>query len=380
MSSAAAADSRGGFALPAAIMALVLLSALVAGALFVSTEELRSGRSDTIEQRALAAAEAALDSAVLAWDRRRNTSDSVGARRTSATVAAAPNATVSVSIVRVDRRAVLVSATASAGGDGRAIPARHTVASSLRLVGPRVRVRAALITRGPVVIDGGSIDGGDSATVPDVTRVCPAGEPGAGIIVPDVASVVCAGCATDYSPSVTGSPAIDASGVVDASMPDLGDETRATLTSRATIDLAAGTFTPASSMTAGDCDRADRLNWGDPSGRTLCSEWYPIVHVRGDAVIAAGGVGQGILLVDGSLRVEGGARFVGIVVAGGAVIVDGVGAGIDGIVYALGTDASSASRVVNGAAIRYVSCAVQRAALGAARLVRTKGRSWVELR
>ena len=39
---------RAGFALPAAIIALVLLSALVAGALFVSTEELRSGRSDVV--------------------------------------------------------------------------------------------------------------------------------------------------------------------------------------------------------------------------------------------------------------------------------------------------------------------------------------------
>ena len=57
---------RGGFALPAAIMALVLLSALVAGALFVSTEELRAGRTDLADQRAMATAEWALERAIAA--------------------------------------------------------------------------------------------------------------------------------------------------------------------------------------------------------------------------------------------------------------------------------------------------------------------------
>ena len=371
--------ARTGFALPAAIMALVLLSALVAGALYVSTEELRSGRGDTQDQRALAAAEAALDSATLAWDPRRNTADSIGARREVTMGGAAPNATVSVLAVRVQRRAVLMAASASATGDGRAIPSRHTVAASLRLVGPRVAVRAALVTPGAVVIDGGTIDASDTATPPDGSRVCPVSQPAPAVVVPDVARVTCTGCAADLSPAVRGSPAVDASGAVDA-VPDLGDETLATLATRATIDLPAGTFAPTPSAAAGDCDRADRLNWGDPSGRTSCADWYPIIRVRGDAVIAAGGAGQGMLLVDGSLRVEAGARFVGVVIAGGAVTVDGPSAEVDGVVIALGADVTSPSRVVNGGAIRYASCAAWRATLGASRLVRTVGRSWVELR
>ena len=77
---------REGFALPAAIIAIVLLSALVAGALFVSTEELRSGRGDASDQRALTAAEWALDRAILAWDTQRNTAQALGS---SATLVAA---------------------------------------------------------------------------------------------------------------------------------------------------------------------------------------------------------------------------------------------------------------------------------------------------
>jgi hypothetical protein len=91
-------------------------------------------------------------------------------------------------------------------------------------------------------------------------------------------------------------------------------------------------------------------------------------------------VGQGVLLVDGSLRVEANARFAGVVVVSGNVVVDGLGAEIDGIVFALGNDGTNPSRVVNGGAIRYASCAVHRAVLGTARLTRTAGRSWVELR
>ena len=379
MSHSASASGRRGFALPAAIFALVLLSALVAGVLFVSTEELRSGRTDTADQRALALAESALDSAIMAWDSRRNTGDTVGVRF-GAAVRSAPNVAVTVDGVRTGRRAVLVSATALAGGDGRTIPVRRTVAMALRLVGATVATRAALITPGLVVVDGGRIDGRDSVSVPDATRVCTPPAPGVGIATPDSTRITCVGCGTGYDPAVVGTPAVDASSTVDATVADLGDETRAALIARADIDLPAGTYVPTASVVGGACDVTDRMSWGDPSGASACADWYPIIHVRGDVTIAAGAAGQGMLVADGSVRVEANARFSGVVVATGTVMVDGSGAELDGIVFALGFDASAPSRVVNGGTIRYASCAARRAMLGSARLVRTTGRSWVELR
>lgn len=371
--------ARSGFALPAAIFALVLLSALVAGALFVSVDELRSGRSDTAGQRALALAEAALDSAVLAWDSRRNTGDSVGARFGTGW-RSVPNAAVSIEAVRLQRRSVSMSASALAVGDGRPIPVRQSVAVALRLVGAGVAARAALVTPGTVVIDGGIVDGGDSVRVRDAARVCDEPQAAAGIVVADATRITCVGCGSDYGPAVRGSPAVDVSGAVNPGVVELGDETRATLAARAAIDVPAGSFGPAASIANGECDRSDRMNWGDPTGGAVCGDWYPIIHVRGDATIVAGAMGQGILLVDGSLRVEANARFAGIVVVAGGVVVDGLGAEIDGVVFALASDLSSPSRIVNGGAIRYASCAVRRATLGSARLVRTAGRSWVELR
>jgi Tfp pilus assembly protein PilV len=97
---------REGFALPAAIIAIVLLSALVAGALFVSTEELRSGRGDASDQRALTAAEWALDRAILAWDTQRNTAQALGSSATLVAAYAPPNDSVVVTATRVQRDAV----------------------------------------------------------------------------------------------------------------------------------------------------------------------------------------------------------------------------------------------------------------------------------
>jgi Tfp pilus assembly protein PilX len=49
---------REGFALAVAMVAIVVIGALIAGAFFTSTQEYRIGRNSLIDQRAFAAAEA----------------------------------------------------------------------------------------------------------------------------------------------------------------------------------------------------------------------------------------------------------------------------------------------------------------------------------
>jgi hypothetical protein len=149
---------------------------------------------------------------------------------------------------------------------------------------------------------------------------------------------------------------------------------------RVSIDVEGGTLSPRPVVTAGQCDRSDALNWGDPGGVTRCSDWYPVIHVRGSAVLAAGAVGQGVLIVDGSLRVEAGARFTGVVMVGDDVTVTGVGAEIVGAVFAADVDRLGGTRVADGGAIRFGRCAVSAALLGASRLARTPVRWWAELR
>jgi len=367
-----------GFALPAALLSLVLVSALVAGALFVATEELRAGRGDGADQRALSAAEWALDRAILTWDSRRNVTQPVGRPDTVTADYGPPNDSTVVVAVRVQRRAVWMTATATRGGDGRAIPARHTVAASLRLVNDPFPTSAALTTNGEVVVDGGVVDGRPPGAVGDSAE-CTESASAAGIRVPDVSRVTCPSCGTSSGAGVFGLPPIDSSGITDSTFATVMGTMIASLVRRASIDLPGGTLAPRPTFGDASCDLADPLNWGDPGGSSPCADWLPLIHVRGSVVMAAGSVGQGILVADGSVRVEGGSRFVGVVVARGDVTVSGFGAEIAGVVFAAPAN-GVVSRITNGGSIRLEPCAVQRASMIAARLARTPARWWVELR
>jgi len=85
-------------------------------------------------------------------------------------------------------------------------------------------------------------------------------------------------------------------------------------------------------------------------------------------------------VADGSVRVDGAARFVGVVVARDEITVSGPGAEIAGAVFAAPASDGAMSRITDGGSIRFEPCAVQRASMIAARLVRTRERWWVELR
>jgi hypothetical protein len=234
-----------------------------------------------------------------------------------------------------------------------------------------------------VSVSGGVIDGRDSA-VDDTSGLCTgdtlAG--GAGVSVPDASLVTCADCASSAQAGVFGNPPVDSSiAVPNDSTPALfGDETAVTLAARASIAIDGGTVVPTPTFAAGECNRADPLNWGDLSHTGPCGDHYPIVHVRGSAVLAPGAVGQGILIVDGSLRVEANARFAGVVVVSDDIVVIGAGAEIRGVAFAGDADRAGGSRVADGGAIRLTSCAVRRAMLGTARLTRTPEWWWTELR
>jgi hypothetical protein len=376
--------ARRGFALPAAIMALVLLSALVAGALFVSTEELRAGRSDVAGQRALAAAEWALERAIAAWDESRNTAMPVGGMGVVVDSTATGSERVVVTAIRVQRHGFLVTAFATSTGDGRGIPARHTVAASLRLEGVGVLPSAALTAGGAVVVDGGSVDGRDAGAAGRSTELCDDAEAvdRAGVAVPDTMLVCGAACTGGPPAGVFGTPPVlSAPGLTsEFASGRLGAGALAAWVQRASIAVAGGPMTTAPTVSGAQCDRTNALNWGDPSGAGLCAEHYPLIHVRGSLALGPGSVGQGVLLVDGGVRVETGARFVGLVIARDDIVVEGVGAEIVGAAFAADVEGAGGSRIADGGAIRFGSCAVRRAMLGTARLVRLPERWWAELR
>jgi hypothetical protein len=375
--------ARRGFALPAAVITLVLLSTLIVGVLFVATEELRAGRSDVADQRALTLAERAIDDAIAHWDPLRNTAVDVGTVVTTPAPVARPDDRVDVKITRTQPRSFWIVSRAESQ-DGRRIPARRAIGASLRLAGPSVPLEAALSAGGAVTVDDGSVVIGHDASAPARhARLCADASPAsaAGVLAPDTTRVCGATCG-GAPVGVTGSPPVAQAIVApsDSTVSRFGGEPYATLAARASLVLDGGTIAPGPLVVDGVCDVTNALNWGDPDGATACRDHFPVILVRGSAVLAAGAAGQGILLVDGDLELAPGARFVGVVVASDDIVVRGPDAAIVGVASALDVDGSDGSVVVDGGAIRFASCAARVAALGAARLERTRGRWWSELR
>jgi hypothetical protein len=128
-----------------------------------------------------------------------------------------------------------------------------------------------------------------------------------------------------------------------------------------------GALTPAPPPALeGPCEVTAAANWGDPDrAGAPCFGWFPLIYAPGDLRVA-GGTGQGVLLVAGRLTLEGGARFVGVIVAGDGVSIE-EGVSVVGSIRSTGGPA-----LLSGGDVRFSGCAVSEAlrrAPGARRLI-----------
>ena len=64
--------ARRGVALITALLGVVVITILVAGGFFASTQEFRGGRNQLVEQRSFAVAEYGLNAEISNWDSGRN--------------------------------------------------------------------------------------------------------------------------------------------------------------------------------------------------------------------------------------------------------------------------------------------------------------------
>ncbi|HJR33482.1 MAG TPA: hypothetical protein VJ817_00925, partial [Gemmatimonadales bacterium] len=133
------------------------------------------------------------------------------------------------------------------------------------------------------------------------------------------------------------------------------------------------------------CDKSRNTNWGEPDHTpagpfSLCADYYPIVHFGnsfgpGNKVQISGGRGQGILLVDGDILLDGAFEFSGIILALGNVVVEGTGTKVHGAI--LGHSVSAGFNSFSGESlVAYSECAVQAALAGASTAVALNERSW----
>src|SRR5207244_12220893 len=105
----------------------------------------------------------------------------------------------------------------------------------------------------------------------------------------------------------------------DSTFSKYGDVSYSQLAARASLTLPGQNFSNSIGpvVTNGQCDRTVVTNWGDGVNPTQpCGSYFPIIHLTGTSTIN-GVQGQGILLVDGDLNIQGGFQWFGLTIIKG---------------------------------------------------------------
>jgi hypothetical protein len=376
-------DERG-MALAVAIFALVVVGAMVAGAFFAGTQEQRVGENQRRVQQSFGVAEAGVQEHALNW-----VPDQMNRRPQypQDSVAIGPNAVAPGGTgryggysYRLGPNVFLLDVTgldtrsyggSIAGGGG----ARQRIGLIARIAPIEFGIRASLTTQGSVNVGGNAeIDGADQNPWPSCD---PAGPTQAGVRVRGGTVDTTGGSGAVYG----NPPVVNDATISDSSFTTFGGSTYTQLASRATIAMAGGNINTDPVVTNGACDKTVLTNWGDPHNPTApCGNYFPIIHVSGDLFIN-NTQGQGILLIDGNLTINGSWDFYGVVIIQGELKTAGGGtadAHIWGGVMARNADLSTEN--LNGhATLNFSSCAILAALQAQSPIAPMRQRGWVQL-
>ncbi len=394
-------QNERGMALALAIVALVVVGALVAGAFFAGTQEQRVGENSRRVLTAFGVAEAGIFEVVRTWQDSTGVFNALASypsaappsTRTWATVRS-PGSTGAYSgtLYKLNDEIFLIDMTGTDSAPGLSSQQvawlkRRGGGASQRLgllakIRPlQIDIRAALTSgRGDALSGQATIDGYDH--IPGTWTTCgPLDSTKAGIRTDTSMSIT-----TGTGSLVTGQPAVMRDpNVTDSTFSKYGDVTYSALAARANITLPGQNFNNSIGpvVTNGQCDKTVLTNWGDGMNPDQpCGSYFPIVHITGSSVTINGVQGQGILLVDGSLAVQGGFQWFGVTIIRGTFSTAGGGTSDahfwgttmvqDSVVVANNTYTGHAN-------ILYSKCAILKAldATGVAAMMRS--RSWVQL-
>ncbi len=378
-----------GIALAVAIFALVVVGALVAGAFFAGTQEQRVGENQRRVQTSFGVAEAGTQERVLTWSPDQMNKrplycncaggDSVvigpnqlaangTGRYTGYSYHVGPNLFL-LDVTGQDSRSYGGSI---AGGGG----ARSRLGMLARIAPVNFNIQASLTTQGQVNMSGNAnINGSDQ--IPSGWTSCdPPGPPQAGVRdqggnVSETGNAIVTG-----TPPVVNDPTIN-----NSTFSQFGTTSYAQLAARATITIPAGNYNTDPVVTNGVCDKTVLTNWGDGMNPlSECASYWPIIHATG-TITLNNTQGQGILLVDGDLNIQGSYQFFGIVVIQGDLKTSGGGstdAHFWGGVMAKNADLS-VQNLSGKATLNFSSCSIQMALQAQSPIGSMRSRGWVQL-
>ena len=392
---------RNGFALAIAMVAIVVIGALIAGAFWTSNQEFRSGRNALVQERALAAAEYGQNWVLANWSTSWNKlypGDTIQTQ--TLTVSSSSSARVRMTRLNNYTYWVVSEGVAGAGTGGEA---RRRTNSIVRLDVPNMKITGAVTSAGSSSFTGamapiGGVNGNDvsptgwgecppsSGSKPSVSNDAPASE---------ITTSGTCGSVPSLSTCFTGSGgkvSTDASAGDPTTYDGFGEYTWAELTALSAtqhritatgtastspapiLDQVAPTLSGSACYTAQTRTASNGVvygsNWGEPlrSGTgtvPACKDYYPVVWITGASTAwsrIAGGTarGQGMLLVDNNLHIAGTFQYYGLIIVKGSISMAGSSTGgpkIFGAVMTAGTGNSYAGAV----SVQYSSCAVANA-------------------
>ena len=378
------ADRRG-FALPTAIGALVIVGVLVTAGFYMAQQEVRIGVASRFSSMAVNLAQSSANSVLV---NKTSTLTAMNVWDTTTIVDTVDNGVTSVKVTKLAMRLYYLDATAKVTEGGALWSgATRRVGVVTRMATANMDPPGALATQGSLKVGGSTIVNGYDSIPSGWGGMCDSAsmtnKPG--IVIDDTTAISSSGSKFE----VTGSPAFQQDTTLTSDdLLSFGDE----LDWGDIVSLAEKTFTsgsvinsmaPDSTMVNGSyvCHESNAMNWGDPyHPGGACGNYFPIIYGKGDLKLT-GGYGQGILLVEGDLDVQGGFEFFGPVFVKGELSTAGTGGHFNGGVVAANVDFGT-STVLGNAVVSYSSCAIERAVLNNSALTKVRPlamRSWVDL-
>lgn len=383
---------NSGFALPAAIGGLVIVGVLVTSGFYMARQEVRIGVASQHAAMATNLAQSAVNDVLI-----NETSSLTGLSNwdTVTLVDTVPEGVTRVLATRLTNRLFYLDSEAEiTRGGAMWAGATRRVGLITRLNTANIDPPAALTTQGSLKYGGSSeIHGADempdgSSGSPNWSSYC---DPSAmtdkpGILIDDTTNIDWNGNRNKIEGQMTGTPLFDEDPNIDAeSLMTFGDLSWDDMKGIADIVINSsanpGGIGPV--VTAGVCNRTVNTNWGDPMNTAgECFNYFPIIYINNSSEITLNtGYGQGILLIENDVRVNGGFKFFGPVFIKGNLTTNGSGGHFWGGVVAANADLDT-NTVLGNAVITYSSCSIERALLNNSALTNIRPlamRSWVDL-
>lgn len=372
--------------MPVAIGALVIIGVLLTAGFFMAQQELRIGVASKHANMAVNIAQAGANEVLGNWNGYQLGNIAVGGDTTIVDTIASGIWEVTIRNANNFVYFLTADGTVTEGGD-RWAGASRTIGIVTKMIYANIDPPAALTTRGKTVVKGNAAINGTNTTPPSWGPYCtglPTNDT-TGVLTNDTSII-----STSGAGSVAGTPPYDQdSTIVDSTFTTFGDMTWAELTALAqaegknvsSLGTTINTTGPALTGT-GRCDEAVPTNWGDTIPTAPCGSYFPLIYHGGPILtIQSGGMGQGILLVDGTLDLRGGFLFYGIIIVQGDFQTQGNGNRIIGAVLA-SNGLLDDQGITGGSEVTYSRCSITRSILNNASLSRARPlaeRSWVDL-